>query len=38
MVTIKYADGKEEDFLIFDIPEITGRIFDKAEENIEGDF
>lgn len=38
MVTIKYADGKEENYLIFDIPEITGRIFDKAKENIEGEF
>jgi len=38
MVTIKYADGKEEDFLIFDMPQITGEIFDKAKENIEGEF
>jgi hypothetical protein len=38
MVTIIYTDGKEENFLIFDIPDITGRIFDKAKENIEGEF
>ncbi len=38
MVTIKYADGKEVDYLIFDLPEITGRIFDTARENIEGEF
>jgi hypothetical protein len=38
MITIKYTDGKEKVFLIFDMAEITGSIFDKAKENIEGEY
>jgi hypothetical protein len=38
MVTLKYTDGREENFLIFDMPIITGRIFEKAKANIEGEF
>ena len=38
MVTIRYTDGKEEDYLIYDLRELTERIFDKAKHNIIRDF
>lgn len=33
MITLVYKDGTDEDFLIFDMPEVTQKIFDKAKEN-----
>ena len=38
MVTIRYINGKEEDYLIFDLQERTKVIFEKAKQNITGDF
>ena len=38
MVTIRYINGKEEDYLIFDLLEHTKIIFDKAKQNVTGDF
>jgi len=38
MVTIRYSDGKQEDYLIFDMSEFTTKIFEKAKQNIERDF
>ena len=38
MVTVRYTDGKEDNFLIFDLQDFTEKIFDKAKQNIIGDF
>lgn len=36
MVTIRYTDGKEENYLIFDLQELTEEIFKEAKHNIIG--
>jgi len=36
MVTLRYADDREEDYLIVDMLEFTTQIFDKAKKNAEG--
>jgi hypothetical protein len=35
MVTIRYSDGTQGDYLIFDMQEMTKKIFEKAKQNIE---
>jgi len=35
MVTIRYSDGTQEDYLIFDALELTKQVFDKAKQNAE---
>lgn len=37
MVTIRYVDGEEKDYLIFDLHELTSEIFQVAEKNIAGE-
>jgi hypothetical protein len=34
MVTIRYIDGREEDFLIFDLQQLAEEGFEKTRDNI----
>jgi hypothetical protein len=34
MVTIRYIDGREEDYLIFDLRQLAEEVFEKARDNI----
>jgi hypothetical protein len=38
MITVRYMNGEEEDFLIFDLHELTSEIFERAEKNIAGEL
>lgn len=38
IVTVRYTSGNEENYLIYDLQELTENIFDKAKQNIIGDF
>lgn len=35
MVTIRYTDGTQENYLIFDLSELTKKIFERAKQNID---
>jgi hypothetical protein len=37
MITARYMNGDEKDFLIFDLQKLTSKVFHKAEKNISGE-
>lgn len=38
MITVKFLNGEEKSFLIFDLNELTSAIFERAEKNVTGQW